>query len=81
MRIAKTNTIPKRPVNKPFAVENTYYGTNQRDKAGHKEKGSPSPAVLWIVNIREKKNRDKKIEFYFVTSKNSISEYDGWRAS
>ena len=32
MRIAKTNTILKRPVKKLFAVENTY-DTNQTDKA------------------------------------------------
>ena len=33
MRIAKTNTILKRPVNKLFTVENTYHDTNQTDKA------------------------------------------------
>ena len=33
VRIAKTNTIHKRPVKKLFAVENTYYDTNQTDKA------------------------------------------------
>ena len=33
VRIAKTNTILKRPVNKLFAVENTYHDTNQTDKA------------------------------------------------
>ena len=32
VRIAKTNTILKRPVNKFFAVENTYHNTNQTDK-------------------------------------------------
>ena len=31
VRIAKTNTIHKRPVKKLFAVENTYYDTNQTD--------------------------------------------------
>ena len=46
VRIAKTNTILKRPVNKLFAVENTYDETNQTDKASHKEIASPSPAVL-----------------------------------
>ena len=30
--IAKTNKIPKRPVNKLFTVENTYHDTNQTDK-------------------------------------------------
>ena len=33
VRIAKTNTILKRPVNKLFAVENTYHDTNQTDNA------------------------------------------------
>ena len=33
VRIAKTNTILKRPVNKLFTVENTYHDTNQTDKA------------------------------------------------
>ena len=46
VRIAKTNTILKRPVNKLFAVENTYHDINQTDKASHKEITSPSPAVL-----------------------------------
>ena len=46
VRIAKTNTILKRPVNKLFTVENTFYDTNQTDKASHKEITSPSPVVL-----------------------------------
>ena len=46
VRIAKTNTILKRPVNKHFAVENTYHDTNQTDKANNKEIASPSPAAL-----------------------------------
>ena len=33
VRIPKTNMILKRPVNKLFAVENTYHDTNQTDKA------------------------------------------------
>ena len=33
VRIAKTNTILKRPINKFFAVENTYHETNQADQA------------------------------------------------
>ena len=33
VRIAKTNTILKRPVNKPFTAENTFHDTNQTDKA------------------------------------------------
>ena len=45
-RITKTDTILKRPVNKIFAVENTYHNTNQTDKGSYKEIASPSPAVL-----------------------------------
>ena len=33
VRMAKTNTIFKRPVNKLFTVEDTYHDTNQTDKA------------------------------------------------
>ena len=33
VRIAKTNTILKRPINKFFAVENIYHETNQADQA------------------------------------------------
>ena len=33
VRTAKTSTILKRPVNKLFTVKNTYYDTNQNDKA------------------------------------------------
>ena len=46
VRIRKTNTIPKRPVNKLFALEIIYHDTNQTDKASHKEIASPSFAVL-----------------------------------
>ena len=81
VRIAKTITIFKRPVNKLFAVENTYHDTNQIDKASHKEIVSSSPAVLWVVNICERKPRQRKSKLYFITSKNRLSEYDGWRAS
>ena len=45
VRIAKANTILKRPVNKLFTVENTHHDTNQTDKASHKEIAYPSPAV------------------------------------
>ena len=38
VRIAKTNTILKRPVNKFFVVEYTYHDTKQTDKVSHKEK-------------------------------------------
>ena len=46
VRIAKINTILKRPANKLFAVENTYHDTNQTDKASHKEIVTPFPAIL-----------------------------------
>ena len=32
VRIAKTNTTLKRPINKLFTVENTYHDTNETDK-------------------------------------------------
>ena len=35
VRIKRTNRILKGPVNKLFAVENTYHDTNQTDKASH----------------------------------------------
>ena len=37
VRIAKTSTILKCPVNKLFAVENKYHDTEQTDKVSHKE--------------------------------------------
>ena len=43
VRIAKTNTILKRPVNNLFAVENMYHDTNKTDKASHREIASPFP--------------------------------------
>ena len=33
VKIAKTNTVLKRPINKLFTVENTHPDTNQTDKA------------------------------------------------
>ena len=33
VRIAKTNAILKRPINKLFPIENTCHDTNQTDKA------------------------------------------------
>ena len=33
VRMAKINTILKRPVNKLFTVENTHHDTNETDKA------------------------------------------------
>ena len=43
VRIAKTNTIHKRPVNKLFAVGNAYHNTKQTDKASNKEIAYPHP--------------------------------------
>ena len=37
VRIAKTNTILKRPAKKLVAVENTYHDTNQADKAAEQK--------------------------------------------
>ena len=37
VRISKTNTILKSPINKLFTVENTCHDTNQTDKASHKK--------------------------------------------
>ena len=46
VRIAKTNTILERPLNKLFAVENTYHDIDQADKASQKEIASPYPVIL-----------------------------------
>ena len=54
VRIAKTNTVLERPLNNLFSVENIYHGTNQTNKASHRELPT-SPAVLRIVNICERK--------------------------
>ena len=43
VRIAKTNTILKCPVNNLFTVENIYHDTNQIDKASYREMASPFP--------------------------------------
>ena len=45
VRVAKTNTILKLPVNRLFPVENTYHDTNQTDKARHKEIPFPCSPV------------------------------------
>ena len=45
MRIAKTNTILRSPVNKLFTTENTYYSTNQTDK-GREQKFRREGAVI-----------------------------------
>ena len=43
VRIKKTNTILKRPVNELFAFENTYHNTNETDKVYHTETASLFP--------------------------------------
>ena len=58
-RITKTNTIVKRPVGKLFAVENTYYDTNQTDKASHREI-LPLPLLSCESSIFVKGNPDRK---------------------
>ena len=60
MRITKTNTILKRPMNKLFAVENTYYDTNQTDKASHRKIASPLPLLSCESWIFVKENPDRK---------------------
>ena len=55
VRIAKTNTILKRPVNKLFTVENTYHDTNQTDKA-REQKLKREAASLVNINIERGKS-------------------------
>ena len=79
VRITKTNTILKRPLNKLFAVESTYYDNNRTDKTSHRE--IASPFLCYPVN-REyslKKIQIEENEFCFTTSKtfNRFSGYDG----
>ena len=38
VRIAKTNTTLKRPVNSLFGIENVYHDNNHTDKASHGER-------------------------------------------
>ena len=82
VRIAKTNTILKRHENKLFALGNTYHDTNQTDNVSHREIASPFPCCPVNRAYSWKKTQiEKKSKFYFTTSKNRLSEYDGWRAS
>ena len=60
VRIAKTNTILKRPVNKLFAVENTYHDTKQTDKVSHKEIASPFPCCPVNHEYSRKKTQIEK---------------------
>ena len=41
VRIAKTKTILKCPINDLFTVENIYHDTNETDKVSHREMASP----------------------------------------
>ena len=45
VRMAKTNTILKRPVNKLFTVENTYYNTDQTNKAREQKLRREAPVT------------------------------------
>ena len=82
VRIAKTNTTPKRPLNNLFSVENIYHDTNQTDKASHREIASPFPCCPGNREYLWKKTQiEKKSKFCFTTTKNRLSEYDGGRTS
>ena len=59
VRIAKTSTILKRPVNNLFAVENTY-DTKQADKVSHKEIASPFPCCPVNREYSRKKTQTEK---------------------
>ena len=77
VRIAKTSTILKCPVNKLFAVENTYHDTKQTDKVSHKEIASPFPCCPVNHEYSRKKTQiEKKNEFCFASEKRLL-EYDG----
>ena len=60
VRIAKTNTILKRPVNKLFAIKNICYGTKQTDKASHKEIASLLPCCPANCEYSRKKTQMEK---------------------
>ena len=47
VRIAKTNTITKRPTNSLFRIENIYHDNNRTDKASHGEIASPFPLLSY----------------------------------
>ena len=66
----------KLPLNKLFAVENTYHGTKQTGKVSHKEIASHLPCCpVNCEYLRKKTQIVKKNEFCF-TSKNRLSVYD-----
>ena len=60
MRIAKTNIILKRPVNKLFAVENIYHDTKQTDKVSHNEIAFPFPCYPLDREYSRKKTQIEK---------------------
>ena len=51
VRIAKANTILKRPINKFFTVRNTHHDTNQADK-GREKKLRREAAVIGELKIK-----------------------------
>ena len=59
MRIAKTNRILIHPVNKLFAVENTYHDTNQTDKAINKYPPLHLLFCEWWIFVKENPDRKK----------------------
>ena len=59
VRIAKTNTIIKRPVNNLFAAENIYHDTNQTDKTSHREMASSFLLLSCESWIFVKENPDR----------------------
>ena len=82
VRIVKTNTILKRPVNSLFGVENIYHDNNQTDKSSQGEIASLFSLLSCESWIFMKENPDrKKSEFCFKTTKNRVSEYDRERES
>ena len=79
MRIAKTNTVLKRPVNNLFAVENISHDSNKTYNVSYREIGSPFPccSVNRKYFLKKTQIEKKKSEFCFTTTKNRLSEYDG----
>ena len=49
VKIANTNSILKRPVNKLFSFENIYYNTNQTDKAREQKLRREAPVISELM--------------------------------